>query len=251
MPPIPVYSDSPIAAKPLGVTPQTATPDTSAPQSAAAPTTTTATPTKTQASYYPPAQPGAVPSLPAPTGTAQAYVLPAQPTPTGTRNVGNYGPPPPQPGAVPAPTKTAQLPPPPKAGERYVPPPQQTSAPQFVTTTYPQQMAIPPPTAAYPAQQHGTSTVPDPSSAYGGQGPGGFTGQGGQTLGHPPGYHQNANASELDNYQASSLQRNESRDRLDETEGEGVWDQAKKWAAVAGSKIAAVESEAWKRINKE
>jgi hypothetical protein len=86
-----------------------------------------------------------------------------QPTPT--TKTQDYGPPAPQPGAVPTPSKAmnCNLPPPPKAGETYHPPPQ-TTGPQ----PYPPQMSIPPPTNAYGAQppSSSTSTSTAPSTSY-------------------------------------------------------------------------------------
>ncbi|KAI1842825.1 hypothetical protein JX265_002638 [Neoarthrinium moseri] len=245
MAPIPVYADSPIASKPSGVTPQTACEDAlDSGKRAVAPAAVTATPTRPQVAY-PQAQPGAAPALPAATTTAHAHVAPLQPTPTQDLRR-DEGPPPPQPGAVPKATGT-HLPPPPKAGERFVPPPT-TSAPQAATMPYPQQMSIPPPTMAYPAQQTGTSTAAAPSSAFTGLGTGHGLGQA-ESLQHPPGYQQNVNASELDKYQRSAVLRNDS-DQLSDAD-EGVWNSAKKWAQATGEKLAAAETEIWKKINKE
>ncbi|KAK7924088.1 hypothetical protein PG985_006142 [Apiospora marii] len=248
MAPIPVYTNSPVAKKPEGVTPQTAAPDASGSNKETAPAATAATTTQ---SSYPQAQPGAVPSLPVQTMTSQVQAPPLQATPT--QPVRTQGPPAPQPGAAPTLAgATSHLPPPPKAGEKYVPPPPPTTS-QAASASYPHQMAIPPPTMAYPAQQLGTATAFAPSSAYA-QAPTGIVGQGGQSsLDHPPGYHQNVNAAGLDQYQSQAIARNESADRrqLDGTEEEGVWGAAKKWAAGAGEKLAAVEGEVWKRINKD
>ncbi|ORY69748.1 uncharacterized protein BCR38DRAFT_405429 [Pseudomassariella vexata] len=244
MAPIPVYTDSPVAAKPSNVTPQTAAPEES---QSAAPATTTATATVSATPttpYYPQAQPGATPTLPVPSAAAQAYASPTQPTLT--QQLPSGGPPPPQAGATPMSSTTKpHLPPPPKAGEKFVPPPQ---APTPIMP-YPAQMSIPPPTMAYPAQQQGTATAAASSLAYG-QGPGNFIGQGGQNLEHPLGYHQNVNASGLDKYQTSPAQRNVMGDGHDHAE-EGMWDTAKKWVSATGEKLAAAENEVWKRINKE
>ncbi|KAI8963973.1 hypothetical protein F5Y11DRAFT_318006 [Daldinia sp. FL1419] len=232
MAPIPVYTDSPInAAKASGVTPQTAPPS-----STAKPTTTTSSPTSSSQAY-PPAQPGAVPSLP--TVTAEASQAHVSPQPTQVAN--HDGPPAPQPGAVPVPsgvTKT-NIPPPPKAGEKPA------------SIPYPQQMSIPPPTTPYPSQQQGTSTAPVPTSVYGDQGPIALSGPPiHHSLEHPPGYHQNSNASELDRYQRSAIQRSEIEGQAGNSEG-GVWEAAKKWAHQTGEKIVAAENEVWKKINKE
>ncbi|KAI0007808.1 hypothetical protein F4779DRAFT_487143 [Xylariaceae sp. FL0662B] len=242
MAPIPVYTNSPISAeKPSGVTPQTA-PVGDQPSSISKPTTSTSSPTSSHQSFYPPAQPGAAPSLPTPTTAAQAY-SPSDPSPTQT--LSHDSPPPPQPGAVPVPFGRARtdIPPPPKVGEKYRPP-QQTPAPQPVAMPYPHQMSVPVPTAAYPSQQSGTSVAQLPSSAYGSHrlvNPEG--------LDHPPGYHQNTNASELDRYQRSAVQQSDFGARPDDSDG--VWGAAKKWAQHTGERLAAAESEVWKKINKE
>ncbi|KAI1769002.1 hypothetical protein GGR53DRAFT_461788 [Hypoxylon sp. FL1150] len=231
MAPIPVYTNSPIAAsKASGVTPQT-----ELPPSVSKPATTTASPTSPSSGSYPPAQPGAAPSLSTPTATTQIY---------------NYdGPPAPQPGAAPTPTGavSTSVPPPPKAGEKYQPS-RQTPAPQPVSRPYPQQMSIPAPPAAYPAQQHGTSTASVPAS-YSSPGPTATAGSGFHSLEHPPGYHQNSNASELDRYQRAATQQSELEEQREDTGG--VWDSARKWAQQTGEKLAAAENEVWKKINKE
>ncbi|KAI1265107.1 hypothetical protein F5Y18DRAFT_57907 [Xylariaceae sp. FL1019] len=215
MPPIPVYSNSPIvAAKPDGVTPKTASPgDTPTTRTAAVPTPTS------RESAYPAAQPGAVPSLPKPTPTAQ---------------MGNAGPSPPQPGAAPT-----AIPPPPKAGEKYQPPVQTPTA----TMPYPKQMSMSRPVEPQPSQQRGTSTAPLPSGqSYGNQHP----------VAHPPGYHQNANASELDRYQRSAAEQRAYEDSQDSSEGgSSVWDAAKKLAQQTGDRLAAAEHEVWKKLNNE
>lgn len=116
---------------------------------------------------------------------------------------------------------------------------------------YPQQMAIPPPTAPNQSQQRGTSTAPVPTSEYSPQGSAALSGPPvHHSLEHPPGYHQNSNASELGNYQRSAFQRSEVEDQTGSSES-GVWEAAKKWAHQTGEKIAAAETEVWKKINKE
>ena len=264
--PVTVFTNSPIAAKPSGVTPKTDSPDTH--QSGAAappPATTTASATSSPGSSYPPAQPGAAPSLPTATAAAQAqaYYTP-QPQPTPTSAVSSEGPPPPQPGAVPiAPGAAARsaIPPPPKVGEKYQPP--------AGTTPYPPQMSIPAPTAAYPAQQYGTLTAAGPSPATPAGGYGGGGSGGGRNLQHPPGYQQSASAanSGLGRYQTSSApqgstyspaafaadseQGRQQHHQQSSGDEEGVWDTAKKWAQATGQKLAEAESEVWKRINKD
>ncbi|KAI1467288.1 uncharacterized protein F4812DRAFT_58022 [Daldinia caldariorum] len=219
MAPIPVYTDSPITAtKASGVTPQTAPPSTTS-----RPTPTSSSPTSSSQAY-PPAQPGAAPSLPTATAAVNSNIPPA-----------------PQPGAVPIPTGVprANIPPPPKAGER------------LVSIPYPQQMSIPPPTAPYPSQERGTFTVPVPTSVYGDQGSTALSDPPvHHSLEHPPGYHQNSNASGLDDYQRSAIQRSEAETQTESPEG-GVWEAAKKWAHQTGEKIAAAENEVWKKISKE
>lgn len=211
MPPIPIYSNSPInAAKGDAVSPPT--PDKTQNNSAS----------KT---IYPPAQPGASPAVPAPTQVAR---------PTPTQPLADHeGPPPPQPGAVPAPTTA--------------PPP------------YPPQMNIPPPT--------GTSAGATPQSVQRGTsttfpGGGAFV-PGPSPLEHPPGYQQDVHADALNRYQRAAqdaLEEEESRSRRTSSvtaglmggDGEdGVWSGAKKMMAAAGEKLAAAEGEMWKRINKE
>lgn len=250
MAPVPVYTNSPftVATEPDGATPQTAAPGASGSKKEAAPVATTTTTTQ---SSYPQAQPGAAPSHPVQTMPPQVQAPALQAT--ATQPFRAEGPPAPQPGAAPTLAgATSHLPPPPKAGEKYVPPPPPTTS-LAASASYPHQMAIPPPTMAYPAQQLGTATAFAPSPAYA-QAPTGIVGQSGQSsLDHPPGYHQNVNAAGLDQYQSQAIARNESADRrqLDGTEEEGVWGAAKKWAAGAGEKLAAVEGEVWKRINKD
>lgn len=124
-------------------------------------------------------------------------------------------------------------------------------------------MAIPPPagsstaSAAAPAAQRGTSTAafvaPPPAAA------------GPSPLGHPPGYQQNVHAGEMDRFQRARQDalEAEERDRSgsfgslgggggigDGADGEGYWSSAKKLAASAGEKLAGVEAEVWKRVNK-
>ncbi|KAI0195069.1 hypothetical protein EV127DRAFT_176913 [Xylaria flabelliformis] len=252
MAPIPVYTNSPItAAKADGITPKTASSSSdvscktnkassSSPTSAYTPSTSASTSTSTYAA----AQPGAAPSLPAPTGSALAQPYSAvQPTPT--TSIASASPAPPQPGSVPV----SSLPPPPKAGERYQLP-VQTPAPTAATVRYPHQMAIPAPTAPQPSQQRGTSTTAMASSSpYGTRTP--FTttsigGDGAPSFSHPAGYQQNANASEPDRYQRSAMEQR----KLDDDES-SIWGAAKKLAQQTGERLAAAESEVWKKINKD
>ncbi|RKU47976.1 hypothetical protein DL546_004376 [Coniochaeta pulveracea] len=240
MPPIPIYTKSPInAATADGVTPKTAASDGG--MQPEKPSTTTATSTQ-QPGEYPAAQPGAVPHLPAVT---QTHHVPIQPTPTS--NLSSQGPPPPQPGAVPvAPGMTA--------GTRASgPPPPTTTAPARLPgeapaapVPYPRQMAIPPPTAPY--SQRGTSTASVEKTQ--------------QTvltyqLDHPPGYQQNPSAADMTSSQReASLQSAAAAPYhgygggvADNGDEEGVLGMAKKWAQTAGEKLSAAEQEVWKRIN--
>jgi hypothetical protein len=91
-----------------------------------------------------------------------------------------------------------------------------------------------------------------PPSPYGIQLPSatpGIGGDGAQNLSHPTGYHQNANASELDRYQRSAMEQREGDDGGNGLDG--VWGAAKKLAQQTGERLAAVENEVWKKINKE
>ncbi|KAH6687267.1 hypothetical protein F5X68DRAFT_261480 [Plectosphaerella plurivora] len=237
MPPIPIYTSSPInATKASGITPKTAEPE---PKSSIPTASATAAPTPTKTAAYAPAMPGATPSLPFQTPTSHASSHP--PAPTG--RPGDSGPPPPQPGAVPS-LPGASLPPPPKAGETYTPP-QTTPAPP--TMTMPPQMAMPPPGNSYTPYQ-GTSststTFHQPAAAQ----PTFLGGGGGSNLSHPPGYQQNANADQFTSQQRHQASMAEGHTYDGE---EGVWDQAKKWATGVGGSLAAAESEVWKRINKQ
>lgn len=250
MAPIPIYTQSPInAAKASGVTPQTAADANSSPD--ARQPTVTATPSRTEQGY-PAAQPGARPSLPAPTGAAHAgRYAPEQPTPTAKPEL--RGPPPPQPGAVPvAPGARSAVPPPPRATEGpRLPDSPIASRPSALPT--PPQMAIPTPTM--PFSQRGTSTDGASAPSYYGQ-----FGQQQQnqpahfnSLANPPGYQQNANASTFSSDQRAAHNALRFSDRGNASmdgEEEGAWDSAKKWAQAAGGKLSAAESEVWRRINK-
>ncbi|KAH8160874.1 hypothetical protein CIB48_g7374 [Xylaria polymorpha] len=144
------------------------------------------------------------------------------------------------------PSPVSSLPPPPKAGERYQLP-TQTAAPPAATIRYPHQMAIPAPTVPQPSQQRGTSTTAMASSSpYNAQMPFTTTGIDAQSFSHPTGYQQNANASELDQHQRSAMQQRD----LDDS-GNSIWGAAKKLAQQTGERLAAAESEVWKKINKD
>ncbi|KAM7216497.1 hypothetical protein V8F06_008120 [Rhypophila decipiens] len=214
MPPIKVYTNSPInAAKAEGITPKTAAPSNNDGDSGT-----------TQAG-------GNSSNIP-----VQIHA-PLQPTPTKTSaGLGNSNPPPPQPGAVPFPqptdsatmgpapsapaiTQAAQLPGAGSGGEAryptYPPPPPQMGV-SLVESTAPHSYrgtssAVPLPTGA-------TNAAPGYSPPAGG-------------------YQQRA-TNDNDTYQ-------------DDSGEEGVWNSAVKWAQVAGEKLSAAENEVWKRINKE
>jgi hypothetical protein len=101
---------------------------------------------------------------------------------------------------------------------------------------------------AYPAQQSGTSAAVASAPTYSTQGS-----ASGQNLEHPPGYHQNENASEPDKYQRAAMQAHKDTNYRQQSlaEDDGVWGAAKKWAHSTGEVLAAAETEVWKRINKE
>lgn len=272
MPPIPIYTQSPInAAKASGVTPQTAAQANNAPN-ARQPAAAT-TPSKTQQGY-PAARPGAAPSLPAPTGTAQVgqYVS-KQPTPTTKAEI--RGPAPPQPGAVPIPRGSQSgVPPPPRAtGNPSLPGNPLGSYASTLPT--PPQMSIPTPTM--PFSQRGTSTDYPSGPSYSARGfekagvqphlgnpsgpsysAGGFEQSEAQShransLANPPGYQQHVSASEVDGDQRAgydSLGFSGRGNTGPDEDEEGVWDSAKKWAQTAGGKLSAAENEVWRRINK-
>lgn len=92
------------------------------------------------------------------------------------------------------------------------------------------------------------------SSPYGAPVPSALTGVGvgvggesAPSLSHPPGYHQNDNASGFGRYQRSPMEQQRETD----DSGDGIWGAAKKLAQQTGERLAAAESEVWKKINKE
>lgn len=221
MPPVQLHLDDPVAPQhPQGVTPQTAAAD---PASAAAPANNQATTTSAAAPAYPSAQPGQA-AVPAPTSYAPPT---SQPAPTRTSQFSQDGsPPPPQPGAVPAPSSS--IPPPPKAGES--PAATATAKPQGTPFTGAlNQMHIPPPPQTNLAPTHST-TVPAPGAGFaspsGGGGPttlnlGPVTtaptsaaqdGSGRRSSEHPPGYQQNVYAQEMTPAQRASLEGEQRRE---------------------------------------
>lgn len=239
MPPIKVYTQSPInAAKASGVTPQTAAPADSGTNKTLpytpAHTTAAPTPTRTVPLHQdgpPPPQPGAVPRLPEATATATATA------------------------------SSSTLPPPPRAGASAVagasasppaPTPAPTAAPHLpAAVPYPPQMGIPPPQTGL--NQRGTSTTLSPSAA-----PSAWDGssQAGSGGGGYPGYQQNVSAA--GGYAAPSPYQSGGGgggggfgQDGDGGEEEGVWGTAVKFAKAAGKRLSEAESEVWKRINGE
>jgi hypothetical protein len=250
---IPVYTQSPItAAKASGGAPQTA-----APQVQTSPLTPNPAPavTTASASTYPLTRPGGV-AFPGPTAAAQLYSPSVQPTPTTqTGQMGDEGPPPPQPGSVPAPLGKNQTFPPPKAGESYAP--QETGAAVPIPgrgQLYPPQMGISSPTA-YGAQppSSSTSATTTASASYPVAIPAAEVQR--RSLEHPPGYQQNLYASEPASDQRRAQEANASRigvqDAPENVGGMEFLNTAKKWAQQAGEKISEAEKEVWRKINKE
>jgi hypothetical protein len=249
MPPIQVFSNSPInAAKPSGTTPKTAQ-DGHQEKNDTPPVTTTASNTQAyapQQDAYPKAQPGAVPSLPAPTGIASL-----QPTPT--QSLRDTGPPAPQPGAVPVPSGTSShLPPPPRVGEKL----QQQQQQQ---TTLPPQMSYSlAGTHAPPHYGSSTTTAPDPTG-YPGPKPTslmeGGAGASQSSFDQPLGYQPPGARQQSSGYGPGPRYDGQQRSHQDDDDYDGqddsVWGTAKKWAQAAGDSLAAAESEVWKRINKD
>ncbi|KXH30644.1 hypothetical protein CNYM01_11994 [Colletotrichum nymphaeae SA-01] len=254
MPAIPIFKDTPInASKASGATPQTEEPQAKDHSNNVAELSQSQVgapaPSSTRQQPYPPAQPGAAPSLPVQTASAQAYPVP-RPTPTQKTN--DVSPPPPQPGAAPVPVAgTSTLPPPPKAGQTYQPP-----APTPATTatvSYPPQMGIPPPTMSHAALR-GSSTSTTNGPQMTGPRPVPLGGDPPLSLEHPPGYQQDVSASEFSSHQRAAHQAavaSSAEKGYQSQPEEGVWDTAKKWAQAAGGSLAAAEQEVWRRINKD
>ncbi|SMQ45814.1 unnamed protein product [Zymoseptoria tritici ST99CH_3D1] len=236
MPPVPVHINDPITPS-----------KTNATSASGLPADNSATTTQAQQhSPYPAARPGA-PAAPAPT----PYIPQPQalPQPTRTTPATDYGPPAPQPGAVPVPpsqqapmtaTATSTLPPPPKAGE---------------VTTMPPQMAIPSPQVNHASTYSTTAAGPTTLNFGAAAAP-----QQIQAGSGPPGYQQNVHAQELTPAARASLEQEQSRpsmatnlglsDSTNETAG-NVWNTVKGWASSAGTTLAETEKEVWKRINRD
>ncbi|KAG6029984.1 hypothetical protein E4U41_000222 [Claviceps citrina] len=243
MAPIPVYSSSPInAAKASGVTPKTATPADAGRGGQAQHQPETSTAATSEA--YPPAAPGATPSLPK--QTARPLANNVLPTPTRTSSVLPGNPPLPQPGAVPVPpghSAPNDLPLPPRAGEAVQG--HQQVAP---VTTMPPQMGYQPPQASLPIQGRSSTSTMAPSAVADTAGmtfPISLQGQHPSTSYSPPagGYQQDVHAAGYNQYQRPAAAYE------DQAEA-SVWDTAKKWAVSAGEGLAAAEGEIWKRISK-
>lgn len=259
MPPVPVHIDEPITpSKAQGVTQKTPQPDPTKTTSADAGVTTAAA-----AGGPPPAYPRAQPAAAAPVPGATPF---AQPTPTRTtQSPQDAVPPPPQPGAVPAPSAqpTSSLPPPPRAGQgsaftsalnaMHAPPPQINLAPTHSTDPST-------PTRQYqPATTVNLGPVNPPPSV---------------SASHPTGYQQNLFAQEMSPAQRASLDQQEESERrgsmfaglpggqsggaggsgggvIGEDAGQtagNMWNAMKGWASAAGSKVAEAEAAAWKKI---
>ncbi|KAK0753405.1 hypothetical protein B0T18DRAFT_13668 [Schizothecium vesticola] len=236
MPPITIYSNAPVtAAKADGVTPKTAAPDDGLDDGEGIQT--------------------------APRHQGLPEYVPAHPTPTRTTNTANYGPPPPQPGAVPrlpTATATSNLPPPPRASSSSA------QQPPFPGITQPPQMSIPPPAAPY--GQRGTMPGPGQSTnitypagyqQHSGSADYGGTGSAQDSdLSHPPGYQQRSDPSDYgvryDNYGMPNRTGGGGGHGSDGAshggdEGNGVWG----FLQAAGKKLSDAETEVWRRINKE
>ena len=190
-----------------------------------------------------------------------------------------YTPPPPRPGAVPAPppptiTAKPSLPPPPKAGETPKPP--EYYAPVHATPTdaasqaqsFPQQMSIPPPTASHRGQPPGSITSSNPTPPFPplstlyppaetqqqppltGPIPAENEGRERRSLEHPPGYVQNSHAMDITPDQRLAMQQENQPGSLgfgDHNGGnagygqeESVWDLAKKFAKGVGDKVTEI-----------
>jgi hypothetical protein len=288
---ITIHTSSPItAAKPSGITPQTVSSEGQPLSAAPARNSSTPTTTTTSSSTYQPsyrqAAPGQAPT-PAPTSSVSRPAQQPTATPTMTSTTSSYdGPPAPQPGPTPSPftrtySTTTSLPPPPKAGEKPQPAEyytrERSPAP---TRSYPPQASIPPPASHSFGQPPGSTTsttnVPSypyssPNPMFGTQShaqappthtaPLGVQGVGADprrpSFEHPPGYVQNPYAS-AQQYN----QRNESpslgysvgssyNNGVHDGEGLSLWDTAKSWAKSAGEKASQVETDIWRRINKD
>jgi len=191
---------------------------------------------------------------------------------------------------LPPPPKAGETPKPPEYYTPVrAPAPTSVAPPQPYPPPYPPQMSIPPPIPqSYRQSLSSTTTTTNaPSSPYpvsnpvfdtqlqnqppptraipvAGQGIGG---EGRRTsLEHPPGYAQNPYAADMTPDQRFATQQynrsNESNARgyagyrtsnggFAEEEGGSIWDTAKKWAKIAGEKASEVETDVWRRINKE
>ncbi|KAJ5183439.1 hypothetical protein N7492_001055 [Penicillium capsulatum] len=189
------------------------------------------------ATAQPTAEPGAAPSLPVPTATTSGSAnLTATPTSTLPTSSSSLSPPAPQPGAAPTPGAVNQeavahqsVPPPPKVGESVA-----SSLPVTATATAGAAAPAPAPfTQSYayqrPSQAH---AVPNSSSFYSSvyQSPGPSSSQALPLHGNS---HGGGGASSI----------------FPDEDEPGLMTSAKSWMQSAGTKLAEVEAEVWKRIN--
>ncbi|KAJ9309942.1 hypothetical protein DTO217A2_580 [Paecilomyces variotii] len=245
---VPTFGSAPInpntattASHASGTTPQTASSNPEARGDNEA--TVTAAEAATSTSRYPQAQPGAVP-VPGPAPTGPVTASPYTPTPitttsppTTTTDQSAVSPPAPQPGSRPIPPPAASqsagandLPPPPKVGEVPKPASYYTRATPS-TATAGTGTGFGYTTQATPAQ--GLNVPNSTSTPY-------------NTMYQPP-----ANNTQLPTYNYGAASRGPGGDVFqDEEEGVGqaIWKTAKSWVQTAGSKLAEVEAEVWKRV---
>ncbi|MCJ1229259.1 hypothetical protein MMC12_005924 [Toensbergia leucococca] len=287
---IPIHTQSPISSvKATAVTPQTAYVPPNASSTTPA-TTTIASSTQNSSA----AQPGA--AAPAPTQASFSQGQSRHATPTIKAASTSYdGPPPPQPGVAPTPSLysygtavKSDLPPPPKVGEK-------PKAPEFYSSTraavqtYPPQMSMLSPARTSCGQPvpsensaNATSSIPPPASrssdgdgqltyqkhqpsAFNSTFPAPSLGSENQrrSLEHPPGYVQNAYATDMtpdQRFATENINRSvgspvlgyvANRRASDAGNGgeESIWDAAKKWAKSAGEKASEVEGKIWSKID--
>ncbi|KAL2128141.1 hypothetical protein VTI74DRAFT_9612 [Chaetomium olivicolor] len=230
MPPIQLHTKSPInAAKASGATPQTDQSVDRAPAGAATSTSPfqphpNPTPTRTVAPEVPPPpQPGAVPRLPKPTGTATTFSSQPPSRPGVSPDAG--APPPPAPTPAPIPGPEVQIP----------------------EVSYPPQIAVPSPSVGH--NQRGTSTATAPprtapaklwGSAQAYQPPNPVPAPS-PYEGGPGGYQQNTAGFDQPSYGPGNGGEQE----------DGFLGSAMRLAKAAGEKLSAAESEVWRRINGE
>lgn len=120
-------------------------------------------------------------------------------------------------------------------------------------------MSMAPPTNVYGAQPPSSSTATSttPSYAYPVQVQENNLSR--RSLDHPPNYQQNPYAADLTAEQrmaheaanAATDDQNSTNTAAFGVDPENAWNTAKQWAQVAGRRISEVETEVWRRINKE